>query len=68
MSGCTPFFWDWRAEATRCSKASRNPASIDTNNRAIKILQDHGVIIWGAFLVDPDWTADDFQAAPRLRQ
>lgn len=39
-------------------------ASIQTNDRAIQILQDHGVIIWGAFLVDPDWTADDFQ---RLR-
>lgn len=35
--------------------------SIDTNNEAIRILQDHGVIIWGAFLVDPDWTEDDFK-------
>ena len=38
--------------------------NIDTNNRAIKILQDNGVIIWGAFIVDPDWTEDDFK---RLR-
>jgi radical SAM superfamily enzyme YgiQ (UPF0313 family) len=38
--------------------------SIDTNNRAIEILHDLGVIIWGAFIVDPDWTDDDFQ---RLR-
>jgi radical SAM superfamily enzyme YgiQ (UPF0313 family) len=38
--------------------------TIDTNNRAIKILQDNGVIIWGAFIVDPDWTEDDFK---RLR-
>jgi radical SAM superfamily enzyme YgiQ (UPF0313 family) len=34
---------------------------VDTNNRAIQILQDYGVIIWGAFLVDPDWTEDDFK-------
>jgi hopanoid C-3 methylase len=38
--------------------------TLDTNDRAIRILQDHGVIIWGAFLVDPDWTDDDFK---RLR-
>lgn len=38
--------------------------TLDTNDRAIRILQDHGVIIWGAFLVDPDWTEDDFK---RLR-
>ncbi len=36
----------------------------DTNNRAIKILKDNGVIIWGAFIVDPDWQEDDFK---RLR-
>lgn len=35
--------------------------TIDTNNRAIKILQDNGVIIWGAFIVDPDWTKEDFK-------
>jgi len=35
--------------------------SIDTNDEAIRILQDNGVIIWGAFLVDPDWTEDDFK-------
>ena len=38
--------------------------NIDTNNEAIRILQKNGVIIWGAFLVDPDWTEDDFR---RLR-
>ncbi len=42
-------------------KSVRKSAGIDMNNRAIEILQDHGVIIWGAFLVDPDWTADDFK-------
>jgi radical SAM superfamily enzyme YgiQ (UPF0313 family) len=35
--------------------------NIETNNQAIQILQDHGVIIWGAFLVDPDWTEEDFR-------
>jgi len=38
--------------------------TIDKNNQAIKILQDNGIIIWGAFIVDPDWEADDFN---RLR-
>lgn len=36
--------------------------TIDTNNKAIKILQDNGVIIWGAFIVDPDWLEDDFKS------
>jgi radical SAM superfamily enzyme YgiQ (UPF0313 family) len=35
-----------------------------TNEQAVKILHDNGVIIWGAFIVDPDWEADDFK---RLR-
>lgn len=38
--------------------------TIDTNNEAIRILQENGVIIWGAFIVDPNWTAEDFK---RLR-
>jgi len=41
-------------------KGVHKSCNLDTNNRAIKILQDDGVIIWGAFLVDPYWTADDF--------
>ena len=40
----------------------RNTAAV--NDEAIRILQDHGVVIWGAFLVDPDWDVDDFK---RLR-
>lgn len=32
------------------------------NDEAIRILQDNGVIIWGAFIVDPEWTADDFKS------
>jgi len=35
------------------------------NDRAVKILRDNGVIIWGAFIVDPDWDVDDFK---RLRE
>jgi radical SAM superfamily enzyme YgiQ (UPF0313 family) len=34
--------------------------SVAVNDEAIRILQDHGIIIWGAFLVEPHWTADDF--------
>jgi radical SAM superfamily enzyme YgiQ (UPF0313 family) len=32
------------------------------NNEAIRILHDNGVMIWGAFIVDPDWTVDQFNA------
>jgi len=35
-----------------------------TNDEAIRILHDNGVIIWGAFIADPDWMEDDFK---RLR-
>ena len=38
---------------------------IRTNDEAIRILQANGVIIWGAFIIDPDWTEDDFR---RLRE
>ena len=38
---------------------------IETNNRAIKILQDLDVIIWAAFIIDPRWGVDDFR---RLEQ
>lgn len=37
---------------------------LKTNDEAIRILKDLGVIIWGAFIVDPQWKADDFK---RLR-
>ncbi|MCY2954154.1 MAG: radical SAM protein [Planctomycetota bacterium] len=40
----------------------QNTAKI--NDRAIEILQELDVMIWGAFIVDPDWTEDDFK---RLR-
>jgi radical SAM superfamily enzyme YgiQ (UPF0313 family) len=38
--------------------------SLDINNQAIDILKRNGVIIWGAFIIDPRWDADDFK---RLR-
>ena len=51
------------SDATLTSINKKN--NVRTNDQAIRILQDHGVIIWGAFLVDPDWSGDDFQ---RLRE
>jgi radical SAM superfamily enzyme YgiQ (UPF0313 family) len=42
-------------------KGVNKSLGIETKNQAIKILQDNGVIIWGAFLVDPDWSEDDFK-------
>jgi radical SAM superfamily enzyme YgiQ (UPF0313 family) len=34
---------------------------VSVNDEAIRILKANGVIIWGAFIVDPMWTADDFE-------
>ena len=39
--------------------------TITANDEAIRILHDQGLIIWGAFIVDPDWEEDDFK---RLRE
>ncbi|MCD4823262.1 MAG: B12-binding domain-containing radical SAM protein [Phycisphaerae bacterium] len=33
---------------------------LSVNDEAIKILKANGVIIWGAFITDPQWTTDDF--------
>jgi len=33
-----------------------------TNEEAIRILRANGVLTWCAFMIDPDWTLDDFQA------
>ncbi|MCK4625872.1 MAG: cobalamin-dependent protein [Phycisphaerae bacterium] len=35
-----------------------------TNDEAVRIMHDNGVIVWGAFITDPQWETDDFQ---RLR-
>lgn len=45
---------------TNVNKSNR----IEVNDRAIEILKDLGVIVWGAFIADPGWEADDFK---RLR-
>jgi len=50
-------------DATLKSVNKKN--SSRTNDEAIAILKRHGIIIWGAFLVDPAWQAEDFQ---RLRE
>ncbi|MFP4143762.1 MAG: B12-binding domain-containing radical SAM protein [Phycisphaeraceae bacterium] len=50
------------ADDTLESVGKRNTARV--NDQAIDILQDLGVVIWGAFIVDPRWEADDFK---RLR-
>jgi radical SAM superfamily enzyme YgiQ (UPF0313 family) len=35
------------------------------NEEAVRILRANGVMIWGAFIVDPGWTAAQFQALRR---
>ncbi|MBN1845968.1 MAG: radical SAM protein [Sedimentisphaerales bacterium] len=44
----------------RMLKKVNKTNTLSTNDRAIQILHDHGVIIWGAFIVDPDWAEEDF--------
>lgn len=39
--------------------------TLNNNDRAIEILKAHGLVIWGAFIVDPDFDRDDFK---RLRE
>jgi radical SAM superfamily enzyme YgiQ (UPF0313 family) len=36
-------------------------ASVAVNDRAIEIMHDNGIDIWGAFLVDPSWEERDFE-------
>jgi hopanoid C-3 methylase len=33
-----------------------------TNEEALRILKANGVVVWAALIVDPDWSADDFNA------
>ena len=48
------------ADDTLKNVNKKNTAHV--NDEAIRILRDNGVIIWGCFIADPDWTADDFKA------
>jgi radical SAM superfamily enzyme YgiQ (UPF0313 family) len=50
------------SDKTLTSVNKRNTLAV--NDKAIEILHEHGLIIWGAFIVDPDFTEDDFH---RLR-
>jgi len=36
--------------------------TVQTNNEAIHILQANGVMIWGAFIIEPNWTVEQFKA------
>jgi hopanoid C-3 methylase len=36
-------------------------ASLAANDRAIDIMHDNGIDIWGCFLIDPTWEERDFQ-------
>lgn len=36
--------------------------SIKVNEEAMQIMRDNGVEMWGAFIVDPEWTGPDFDA------
>lgn len=35
--------------------------TVDLNERAIRIMHEYDVAIWAAFIVDPDFTEDDFK-------
>lgn len=50
--------------SNRLLKKINKRNTVQVNNEAIRILQANGVVIWGAFMVDVDSTADDFK---RLR-
>jgi len=45
----------------RMLKSVNKKNTARTNEEALRILRANGVITWGAFLVDPDWTVDDFK-------
>ncbi len=47
------------SDKTLKSLNKKNQSNI--NEEAIQICRDNGVAIWGSFIVDPDWNADDFE-------
>jgi len=47
--------------SNRLLKKVNKRNTVQVNDEAIRILQANGVVIWGAFMVDVDSTADDFK-------
>jgi radical SAM superfamily enzyme YgiQ (UPF0313 family) len=43
-------------------------ATIEQNERAMEVLDSLGVKMWGAFIVDPDFTREDFQELKHYRE
>ncbi len=43
-------------------------ATVEQNERAMAILNDLGVHMWGAFIVDPQFTVEDFRELKRYRE
>jgi len=42
-------------------KSVNKSNTVRVNDEAIRILQANGVFIWGAFMVKPEWSAEDFK-------
>jgi radical SAM superfamily enzyme YgiQ (UPF0313 family) len=43
-------------------------ATVEQNERAMDVLNGLGVHMWGAFIVDPDFTREDFHQLKRYRE
>jgi len=43
-------------------------ATIEENERTMDLLNSLGVLMWGAFIVDPDFTHEDFRQLKRYRE
>jgi hopanoid C-3 methylase len=43
-------------------------ATVEQNEKAMDVLNGLGVHMWGAFIVDPDFTRDDFRQLKRYRE
>lgn len=52
------------AISDKALKGVNKGTTMKTNDEAVRIMHDNGVIVWGAFITDPAWEADDFK---RLR-
>ncbi len=49
------------AVSDKALKSVNKGTTMKTNDEAVRIMHDNGVIVWGAFITDPDWEADDFK-------